>query len=49
MTIKSYFPESQESKELSKIQGHYHRLMNRQPQALDNYFKVDDFGSSDDD
>ncbi|MBO7484803.1 MAG: hypothetical protein J6T84_01930 [Spirochaetaceae bacterium] len=49
MTIKSYFPESQESKELSKIQGYYHRRMNRQPHALDIYFEVDDFGSCSDD
>ena len=48
-TIKNYFPESQESKELSKIQGHYLRLMNRRPHDLDIYFEVDDFGSSDED
>ncbi|MDD6486138.1 MAG: hypothetical protein PUF61_04250 [Spirochaetales bacterium] len=44
MTIRTYLPESKNLKELSKIQGHYHHLMNQQHFALDDFFKVDDFG-----
>ena len=42
--IRRCLPESKHLKELSKIQGHYHHLMNQQHYALDDFFKVDDFG-----
>lgn len=40
MTIRTYLPESKNLKELSKIQGHYHHLMNQQHFALDDFLTL---------